>query len=112
VALGPIKGSLELRNMEGRLLETLPGFLNSDALIQWQADGKGIFVADTRTVPARVYRFDLRSGRRTLWRQLTPPNPEEAHRLGTIAVAPRGNAYAYSYPRVLSSNLYLMEGAF
>jgi len=112
VALGPIRGQVELRDIEGRKQKPLPGLSERDTLLQWSADGKSLFVADTHSLPAQIYRFDLKTSRKTLWKELLPPNPEEVQVLNYVAVAANGKAYAYSYQRVMASDLYLMEGVF
>jgi hypothetical protein len=60
-------------------------------------------------LPAKIYRLDIASGSRTLWKQLMPPDPAGVEYVGPILPAPDGVAYAYGYRRLLS-DLYLVEG--
>nr|WP_320133115.1 protein kinase [uncultured Holophaga sp.] len=111
VALGPVNGALELRDREGARLRTIPGLKAGDQLLQWHADGRHLFIADADPAIPRILLFDLATGRRTPWKALAPPDAKGIKRFNYIAVAPRGDAYAYSYTRVINSDLYLMSGA-
>lgn len=112
VALGPVQGCLELRSIEGHKLKSLPGLKETDIPVQWHADGRSIFLANTHTLPAQIHRLDLATGRRTLWKEITPPNPEEVLAISYLALSPSGTNYAYSYHRTLATDLYLMDGVF
>ena len=60
-------------------------------------------------LPARVYRLDLATGRRELWRELMPPNPAGVLFIRPPHFSTDGKSYAYSYRRTLSE-LFLAEG--
>jgi Tol biopolymer transport system component len=78
--------------------------------LQWSADGGSLFVAANTAgkAPLRIFKLDLRSGRRSLWRELQPP--DTAGLIGLDArVTPDGRGYAYSYDRTLS-DLYVVDG--
>ena len=87
----------------------IPGFHSGDHLRQWSADGRSLFVSERYARPARVFRLDLQSGERSLWREFSPPQP--AGIVGTIdpALTPDGSAWAYSVLRHLN-DLYVLEG--
>jgi hypothetical protein len=57
----------------------------------------------------RIDTIDLRSGRRGLFKEITPPDPAAFGGIENVVVAPGGNTYAYSYGQYLCS-LYLIEG--
>ena len=59
--------------------------------------------------PGKVYRLDAASGKRELWKELTPPDPAGISSLSPPAVAADGRTYVYSYNRILS-DLFLAEG--
>jgi hypothetical protein len=86
----------------------IPGLSRGDVPIRFTADGSSLFVTRLEEVPARVFRVNLSTGRRDLWKELAP-----ADRAGVSAVRVRmtadGKSYAYSYARHLD-DLFLVEG--
>ncbi len=60
-------------------------------------------------VPLRVYRFDLLTGQKQLWKELAPAERAGVYNIGILSVTPDGRWYAYSYVRDLS-DLYMVEG--
>ncbi len=89
--------------------QPVPGLGAKDLALQWSADGRSLFIGRGGTTSATIYRFDLASGKRQLWKALTP-----AVRSGLLSVVPAvvtrsGNAYAYFYATTLS-DLYLAKG--
>ena len=51
----------------------IPGIEPSDSVVGWVADGKSLWVAQERPLPAKVFSLDLATGRRMLWKTLMPP---------------------------------------
>ncbi|HXY06861.1 MAG TPA: protein kinase [Terriglobales bacterium] len=74
----------------------------------WTGDGKSVYVYRP-AVPAIVYRVDLGTGHRQLWKELNPPDPAGINFIRAPHISADGKAYAYNYNRVLSS-LYLVDG--
>lgn len=87
----------------------IAGLLDGEAPVGWSADGRSLYVYRGGEMPAKVYRLEVASGRRTLWKQLMPPDPAGVEYVGPVLPSPDGNAYAYGYRRLLS-DLYLVEG--
>jgi hypothetical protein len=58
-----------------------------------------------------VYRVDLASGRRELWRTVGPADPTGAPRMYVIQVSPDGRRYVYSSDQSLF-DLFLIRGVF
>jgi eukaryotic-like serine/threonine-protein kinase len=85
------------------------GLLAGEAPVAWSADGRSLYVYRGGELPAKIYRLEIASGSRTLWKQLMPPDPAGVEYVGPILPAPDGTAYAYGYRRLLS-DLYLVEG--
>ncbi len=98
VAIYTIDGSGAPRILPESLIGAVP--------CGWSRDGNSIYLFRRGEVPARILRFDLRTGSETLVREL--PQGE----LGLVAfrITPDGRYYAYSYYRD-ESQLYLMQGA-
>jgi len=59
--------------------------------------------------PGKAYRLELTTGKRELWKELTPPDPAGISSLSPPSIASDGKTYAYSYNRILS-DLFLAEG--
>jgi len=102
---------LVLYPLEGGEPRLAPGPLETGDSLTWAADGKSLFVVEAKTsdgLAIRIFRRDLASGRRELWKEIRP-----ADQAGLVYVAPvvsaDGRAYAYSLARCLSS-LYLVDG--
>jgi Tol biopolymer transport system component len=84
------------------------GILRNEQPIQWDSDNKHLLVAG-RQIPETVFRLDPESGQRQPWKQITGIDPAGLESIATIRFDASGNAYAYSYYRVLSE-LYVVEG--
>src|SRR5262249_49465203 len=52
----------------------LEGYEDGDVLLQWSADGRSIFLRSTGDAELKIYRLDIRTGTRRLWKELTPPS--------------------------------------
>jgi dipeptidyl aminopeptidase/acylaminoacyl peptidase len=89
--------------------EPLPGALAGERVMAWDPEGNHAWVRQPAELPARVFRLDLRSGSRELWRELAPNDIAGVAAVDIVCVAPAARAYVYSYVRTLS-DLYLVEG--
>jgi hypothetical protein len=92
----------------------VPGVEPADQLIRWDTEGEGIFLARAEgPAKVRVFRFDLASGRRGLWKELGPTDSTGLANNSGIAnnvlLTPDGKVYSYSFMRDLSA-LYVVEG--
>ena len=87
----------------------IPGLLEDESPIGWTADGRSIYVYKRGLYPARIFRLDVSTGKRELWRELTPPDPAGISNVAPPAIAADEKTYAYSYNRILS-DLFLAEG--
>ena len=68
-----------------------------------------LYVYRPGELPAKVYRLNLATGRKQLWKELMPPDPAGVYFIRPPHFSQDGNAYAYSYARLLS-DLYVMDG--
>jgi DNA-binding winged helix-turn-helix (wHTH) protein len=75
----------------------------------WTADGKFLYLVQTRKAPATVTRFEITSGRRLLWKQLPPLPTGTEMKSECLVISPDGQSYAYTYSKS-SSDLYLVLG--
>jgi hypothetical protein len=77
--------------------------LQGDQPVQWDQDGAHAFVIQKSEVEATIFRVDLNSGKREVWKQIRPADPAGILSLRSFFVTPSGNAYSYSATRALSS---------
>jgi Tol biopolymer transport system component len=87
----------------------VPGIEPGEQPIQWSDDGKAIYFYRLGDLPAKVYRLDLSTGHKTLWKELMPSDSAGVSRIGPILITPDGKSCLYGYHRILS-DLYLVEG--
>ncbi|MGH9316893.1 MAG: TolB family protein, partial [Thermoanaerobaculia bacterium] len=87
----------------------LPGLTADDTPVGWFADGRSLYVIRRRELPAKVYRMDVATGLKELWRELMPSDSAGVTNISPPLLASDGKSYAYSYVRTLS-DLYLVEG--
>ncbi len=85
------------------------GIEPNDIVLRWSSDGKGILVYRPSAPPLRVEIVDFKTGQRTLWKELRPPDPSGVEQVGPIVMAPDESSYVYSYRRLLE-DLYLATG--
>jgi Tol biopolymer transport system component len=94
--------------VESGQLRPCPGSERGDRPVRWSADGRSLFVLRYKGFAAQVHRLELTTGRRTLLRELAPPDPAGAG-FPDVRVTPDGKSYAYSFIRNLN-DLYLVDG--
>ncbi|MEO8432082.1 MAG: protein kinase [Acidobacteriota bacterium] len=87
----------------------VPGLEPADVTLRWTPDGNSIFVYRPSTPPLRVEKVDVKTGQRTLWKEIRPPDPSGVEQVGPIQIAPDEKTYVYSYRRTLDE-LYLATG--
>jgi Tol biopolymer transport system component len=97
--------------VDGGEPQPLRGLQPGDWVVRWSGDGRFVFTYDIarRELPWRVFRVDLRTGRREVVEELRPPDADGVTRLSRLHVAPDGRSYAYGFVR-LRSELYLVSG--
>jgi len=59
-------------------------------------------------LPLKLFRLDLVTGRRELWKEVMPADPAGFSMINLV-LTPDGKSYAYGYTRDISE-LYLIEG--
>jgi DNA-binding beta-propeller fold protein YncE len=102
-------GRLTVYPVDGGDARPVPGTSAADAPIGWTRDGRGIFVQTRSALPSRIERIDVATGDRALVRELTPPDPAGVVAIRPVHLAADGEAYVYSYKRLLDE-LYVLEG--
>src|SRR5579863_1876112 len=74
------------------------GMQPGDIPINWSQDSRSIYLYRSGEVPAKVYRLELATGKRVVWKEIAP-----------ILITPDGKTYVYGFHRTLG-DLYLVEG--
>lgn len=116
VALSPDGHEVMTRNskaisifpVDGGASRPVPILKLDDTVLGYASGGKAVYLTSGGE-RNRVYRVDLASGRRELWREIHPSDPAGFRGLGRIRITPDGKSIAYSVNRTLSE-LYLVRG--
>jgi dipeptidyl aminopeptidase/acylaminoacyl peptidase len=61
-------------------------------------------------IPARIYRTDLKTGEKTLWKEIEPADRSGVVWIDEVHFTPDLSAYAYTFNRLEDSDLYVVEG--
>ncbi len=103
------EGRVTLYPTAGGAPRLIAGLANQERLLRWTPDGSGLLVASYAEIPVRIYRIDVATGVRALWKEIAPADPAGLIPKITIYLTPDGRSYAYNSQRILSS-LYLVDG--
>src|SRR5215472_9061933 len=74
-----------------------------EAPIDWDQDGRHVFVVQEAADRATIFHVDVFSGRREVWKEIKPADPAGILSVSGSFVTPSGNAYGYSAGRVLGT---------
>lgn len=75
----------------------------------WAADGQSVFASRAVTNSVEIYRIDLKSGRRSVWKRIEVADPAGLVFVSTASVSPDGRAYAYIVSRNMAE-LFVIDG--
>lgn len=87
----------------------VPGVLSGDYIAGWSLDEQSLYVYHATDVPARVFRLNLKTGKREFWKTLAPSDRAGVSAIEPVIIAPDGKSYAYGLNRRLS-DLLVVEG--
>jgi Tol biopolymer transport system component len=107
-ANGP-DGKLYLYRVENGAAELVPGANAGDRPLQWTPDGRGVYVMERKGTAFSVFRIEVETGRRSLWKEIVPPDPAGFGGITSFFFAGDDRSYVYSYQRTLA-DLYLVGG--
>jgi Tol biopolymer transport system component len=92
----------------------IDGAQPTDQLLQWTGDGKSIVVRGSEEMPMTLYRIDLATGKRELWKQLSPLDQTGFMEFGagptSVRMTPDLRFYAYTYVSDLESLVQIDVG--
>jgi Tol biopolymer transport system component len=77
--------------------------------IRWSSDSGSLYLYRTREAPARVFKLDLTTGRRELWKTIAPADRSGLVGIDNVVMTPDARSYAYGYEQILTA-LELAEG--
>jgi hypothetical protein len=75
----------------------------------WTSDGRSLYLVENQQTPLIINRFEIESGRRSLWKQVVLPSSEHDIRCEKLVITPDGQSYAYTFSNH-SSDLYVVAG--
>ena len=77
--------------------------------IVWSSDDRSLFAYKRNETPAQVFKIEIATGRRELWKTIAPADRSGLVGISNIVMTPDARSYAYSYFRILT-NLEMAEG--
>ena len=110
VAHGPSR-TLTIYPVDGGVPRPLRGAVPFERMVSWSAEGDAIYVFARGELPVKIWRMDLETGERKLFRELSPPDTTGVEGIANARMTPDGKALAYSYYQRLS-RMYTVEGLF
>ena len=94
---------------ETQKLLVIPGVGPEDTLDKWMDDGHSLLMYSATPWEARLYRFEVATGKRTLLQTVEPHEKAGSLVPMRVAYAERSKTYVYSTVRILGT-LYVAEG--
>jgi len=102
-------GAVSILSLESGQARPIPGLAAGELPVQWSEDGRSLYVCRPQGLPAKIFRVDLVTGERSLWKEIAPSDPAGVFGIEPIRLTRDGKSYVYSYRRLLT-DLYLVEG--
>ncbi|PWT88735.1 MAG: hypothetical protein C5B54_10085 [Acidobacteria bacterium] len=90
-------------------VEKITSLKPNDNVVAAALDPQWFYVAIENTLPRKIEMVNIFTGERKPWREINPPDLAGVIPPANIRIAPAGNAYVYTYRRVLN-DLYLARG--
>ena len=118
VVRGQAGEQLSILTVADGTVRPLAGSEPGDLALEWSADGSSLFVRPRRiddtivggaSLTDRVFRLNVESGRRELWKEFRPADPGGMNGIGIGAITPDGKTLAFTYGR-RNSDLYVVSG--
>jgi DNA-binding winged helix-turn-helix (wHTH) protein/Tol biopolymer transport system component len=98
----------QLFPVDGGEPQEIAGLLAHENLT-WSSDPDIVYVSAWNGVPVKIYRLNINTGERQLFRELNPSDMTGICELSKILVSANGRGYVYGFTRLLS-DLYLANG--
>jgi Tol biopolymer transport system component len=110
VARGPDQ-KVAFYPVDGGPPRALEGLDPNDQPLRWSTDQRSLFVSYEirNSMTARVFRVDVTTGRRELWKEYSLRDPAGITRFSATAITPDGKTMIFTYAQRIS-DLYLADG--
>lgn len=103
-------GGYAIYAVGGAKIQDIPGLTAAETVYDWSTDGRSVY-AGRPAVPFRLERVDVATGKRTLFKELMPPDRVGVSTVGNfVNLVSDGRYYAYTYGKNVST-LYVVTGA-
>jgi len=89
--------------------QALAGLMDKHRPARFSPDGKTLYVQEAESIPSRIDRYDMATGRLELWKELAVADAAGLNSISRFVVTADGKTYACSYLRILSY-LQLVDG--
>src|SRR6266540_1144591 len=107
-AQGP-DSKIAIYPVDGGAPRPLAGAEAEESPILWSSDDQSLYAYRRNEAPARVFKIDIATGKRELWKTIAPADRSGLITIENVVMTPDARSYAYSYLRILTS-LELAEG--
>lgn len=94
--------------LDGSGPHPVQGIAPDEEILAFTADGSGLYVLASATLPARITIVDPDTGARRPWREIAPLDPSGVFTVDRFYITPDGAGYVYSVRRA-QSRLQIME---
>jgi Tol biopolymer transport system component len=75
--------------------------------VRWSADGRALFVFNATEASPSIYRYDLATGRKELWKRIVLSDSAGVTGFMVLQMSADGRVYAYGVERILSQLHYV-----
>jgi len=93
-----VPGTDTLYSTAGEPPRVVPDLADAGTPLVWAADGRSLFVEQREVTAHTIYRFDLATGERELWKELVPPEEAGVVDMYNTLLTPDGKHYASPSP--------------
>jgi hypothetical protein len=97
---------------DGGKPEPIPGakIAPDEYITVFSPDRKSFETQTKSEVPAHIYKIDVKTGAKSLWKEIAPADPSGVTGIDQVEFTPDQTGYAYSYGRAEVSDLYVVSG--
>jgi serine/threonine protein kinase/Tol biopolymer transport system component len=103
-------GTYFVQRIRDGFAQPVAGLTSDDQIIRWSEDGHALYLFRAASLPYRLERLDLVSGRRALIREVSPTDRTGVLNALGAALTDDNKTYAFRYGR-MTSRLFVVEGA-